>query len=65
MAEIQEISKIFEIKKEEFLKVQGKSKMLQILENEKKIKKLDEIIIKRTNPKTIQTNVRNKDSSLQ
>lgn len=34
-AEIQELSKTFEIKKEEFLKVQGALEMLQILENEK------------------------------
>ena len=34
-AEIQELSKTFELKKEEFLKVQGALEMLQILENEK------------------------------
>ncbi len=33
--EIQELSKNFELKKEEFLKVQGALEMLQILENEK------------------------------
>ena len=33
--EIQELSKTFELKKEEFLKVQGALEMLQILENEK------------------------------
>jgi len=33
--EIQELNKTFEIKKEEFLKVQGALEMLQILENEK------------------------------
>lgn len=38
-AEIQELSKTFEIKKEEFLKVQGALEMLQILENEKTSKK--------------------------
>ena len=34
--EIQEIQQSFELKKEEFLKVQGALEMLQILENEKK-----------------------------
>ena len=34
-AEIQELSKTFELKKEEFLKVQGALEMLQILENRK------------------------------
>tara|TARA_B100000941_G_scaffold131500_1_gene92867 strand:- start:2237 stop:2401 length:165 start_codon:yes stop_codon:yes gene_type:complete len=34
-AEIQELSKTFELKKEEFLKVQGALEMLQILDNEK------------------------------
>ena len=38
-AEIQELSKTFEIKKEEFLKVQGALEMLQILDNEKTSKK--------------------------
>ena len=38
-AEIQELSKTFEIKKEEFLKVQGALEMLQILDNEKASKK--------------------------
>jgi hypothetical protein len=33
--EIQELSKTFELKKEEFLKVQGALEMLQILDNEK------------------------------
>ena len=33
--EIQELSKTFELRKEEFLKVQGALEMLQILENEK------------------------------
>jgi len=33
--EIQEIQQSFELKKEEFLKVQGALEMLQILENEK------------------------------
>ena len=33
--EIQDLSKQFEMKKEEFLKVQGALEMLQILENEK------------------------------
>lgn len=33
--EIQELSKTFEFKKEEFLKVQGALEMLQILEDEK------------------------------
>ena len=33
--EIQEINRNFELKKEEFLKVQGALEMLQILENEK------------------------------
>ena len=50
--EIQDLSKQFEMKKEEFLKVQGALEMLQILENEKNSKKLDEIVIKRTHPKT-------------
>ena len=36
--EIQELSKTFELKKEEFLKVQGALEMLQILENEKNSK---------------------------
>jgi len=34
-SEIQEINRNFELKKEEFLKVQGALEMLQILENEK------------------------------
>ena len=34
-AEIQELNRAFELKKEEFLKVQGALEMLQILENEK------------------------------
>ena len=34
-AEIQELNRNFELKKEEFLKVQGALEMLQILENEK------------------------------
>ena len=34
-SEIQELSKTFEMKKEEFLKVQGALEMLQILDNEK------------------------------
>ena len=34
-AEIQELNRAFELKKEEFLKVQGALDMLQILENEK------------------------------
>ena len=34
-AENQELSKTFELKKEEFLKVQGALEMLQILDNEK------------------------------
>ena len=34
-AEIQDLSKTFELRKEEFLKVQGALEMLQILENEK------------------------------
>ena len=34
-AEIQELNRTFELKKEEFLKVQGALEMLQILENEK------------------------------
>ena len=33
--ELQELRKTFELKKEEFLKVQGAFEMLQILENEK------------------------------
>ena len=33
-AEIQELNRAFELKKEEFLKVQGALEMLQILENE-------------------------------
>ena len=33
-AEIQELNRTFELKKEEFLKVQGALEMLQILENE-------------------------------
>tara|TARA_B100000965_G_C19556394_1_gene742413 strand:+ start:1418 stop:1582 length:165 start_codon:yes stop_codon:yes gene_type:complete len=33
--EIQDLTKQFELKKEEFLKVQGALEMLQILENEK------------------------------
>ena len=37
--EIQDLSKQFEMKKEEFLKVQGALEMLQILENEKNSKK--------------------------
>ena len=39
-AEIQELNKTFEIKKEEFLKVQGALEMLQILENEKSSQKV-------------------------
>ena len=35
-AEIQELNRTFELKKEEFLKVQGALEMLQILENEKR-----------------------------
>lgn len=38
-AEIQELTKQFEFKKEEFLKVQGALEMLQIIENEKTSKK--------------------------
>ena len=34
-AELQELTKAFEVKKEEFLKVSGALEMLQILENEK------------------------------
>ncbi len=34
-SEIQELNRNFELKKEEFLKVQGALEMLQILENEK------------------------------
>ena len=34
-SEIQELSKTVEMKKEEFLKVQGALEMLQILDNEK------------------------------
>ena len=37
-AEIQELNRTFELKKEEFLKVQGALEMLQILENEKRSK---------------------------
>ena len=37
--EIQELNRTFELKKEEFLKVQGALEMLQILENEKSSKK--------------------------
>tara|TARA_B100001113_G_C21032070_1_gene588396 strand:- start:957 stop:1121 length:165 start_codon:yes stop_codon:yes gene_type:complete len=37
--EIQELNKAFELKKEEFLKVQGALEMLQILENEKSSQK--------------------------
>ena len=33
-AEIQELNRTFELKKEEFLKVQGALEMLQILDNE-------------------------------
>tara|TARA_B100000886_G_scaffold199217_1_gene137332 strand:- start:170 stop:400 length:231 start_codon:yes stop_codon:yes gene_type:complete len=38
-SEIQELNRNFELKKEEFLKVQGALEMLQILENEKSSKK--------------------------
>ena len=34
-SEIQEINRNFELKKEEFLKVQGALEMIQILDNEK------------------------------
>ena len=37
--EIQELNRTFELKKEEFLKVQGALEMLQILVNEKSSKK--------------------------
>ena len=35
LSEIQELNRNFELKKEEFLKVQGALEMFQILENEK------------------------------
>ena len=38
-SEIQELNRNFELKKEEFLKVQGALEMLQILENEKSSQK--------------------------
>jgi|TARA_B100001939_G_scaffold345546_1_gene362368 hypothetical protein len=40
--ELQEMSKLFELKKEEFLKVQGAIEMLTVLENEGTIEPSDE-----------------------
>jgi|TARA_B100002019_G_scaffold111962_1_gene96361 hypothetical protein len=40
--ELQEMSKLFELKKEEFLKVQGAIEMLTVLENEGTIESSDE-----------------------
>mgnify|MGYP001212291514 FL=1 len=40
--ELQEMSKQFELKKEEFLKVQGAIEMLTVLENEGTIESSDE-----------------------
>ena len=62
--EIQELSKTFELKKEEFLKVQGALEMLQILENEKASKETWRFNYQKIKPKTIQTDVWYKDSSL-
>ena len=49
--EIQELSKTFELKKEEFLKVQGALEMLQILENEKASKETRRNCLKKETPK--------------
>ena len=49
--EIQELSKTFELKKEEFLKVQGALEMLQILENEKNSKDTWWNCLKKETPK--------------
>ena len=62
--EIQELSKTFELKKEEFLKVQGALEMLQILENEKTSKETWRFNHQKSKPKNIQTNVQREGSSL-
>ncbi len=56
-AEIQELSKTFELRKEEFLKVQGALEMLQILENEKTSKETWRSNYQKIKPKAIQTDV--------
>ena len=50
-SEILEIQKNFELKKEEFLKVQGARKCYRFLTMRKQVKKLDELIIKKSNPR--------------
>ena len=62
--EIQELSKTFELKKEEFLKVQGALEMLQILENEKTSKETWRFNYQKREPKTIQTDVQYKNCTL-
>ena len=63
-AEIQELSKPFELRKEEFLKVQGALEMLQILENEKTSKETWRFNYQKRKPKTIQTDVQYKNCTL-
>ena len=63
-AEIQELSKTFELRKEEFLKVQGALEMLQILENEKTSKETWRFNYQKRKPKTIQTDVQYKNCTL-
>lgn len=63
-AEIQELSKTFELRKEEFLKVQGALEMLQILENEKASKETWRFNYQKRKPKTIQTDVQYKNCTL-